>query len=135
MGVKKTGYIAMLVLGIALMIAGGFFTQERWGGVLIGIGAGIFGLAGAQLITQHVMAKNPTLSKQIKTEQSDERNVQISNYAKAKAFDFLQFLALPFFLVLVLADVGLWIVLLSIVVYMADWAIYLWYLNKRMRDI
>ncbi len=133
--VKKFRYIALLVFGIALVIAGGFLTQERWGGVLIGLGAGVFGMSGAQLITQRVMDRNPALNRQINIEQSDERNIQINNHAKAKAFDFLQFLALPFFLVLVLADVRIWVVLLAIVVYLADWAVYLWFLNKSARNL
>jgi hypothetical protein len=132
--VKKISYLALLVLGIGLVIAGGFFTQERWGGILIGLGAGIFGMAGGQLITQRVIERNPALTKQINIEQFDERNVQINNYAKAKAFDFLQFFALPFFLIMILADVDLWVVLLAIGFYVADWAVYLWLLNKRMQD-
>ncbi|NMB19764.1 MAG: hypothetical protein GX979_02770 [Firmicutes bacterium] len=135
MEMRRIGYIALLVLGIIVVIAGVFITEQRWGGVLIGVGAGVLGMSGAQLITQQVMIKNPGLSKQVATEQSDERNIQINNYAKGKAFDFLQVLALPFFLVLILADVQLWIVLLAIVLYVADWVVYLWYMNRRMKEI
>lgn len=135
MEVRRIGYIALLVLGLALVIAGAFVVQQRWSGILIGVGAGVLGMSVAQLITQHVMMKNPALEKQQKIGQSDERNIQINNYAKGKAFDLLQILALPFFLILVLADVPLWVVLLAIVLYLADWAIYLWYLNKRMKEM
>lgn len=135
MEMRRIGYIALFVLGIIVVIAGVFITEQRWGGVLIGVGAGVLGMSGAQLITQQVMIKNPGLSKQVATEQSDERNIQINNYAKGKAFDFLQVLALPFFLVLILADVQLWIVLLAIVLYVADWVVYLWYMNRRMKEI
>lgn len=132
---RKIRYISILLLGIVLAIFGGFFIQERWGGILVGLGAGLSGMSGAQLITERVMQRNPALQKKISIEQSDERNVQINNYAKAKAFEFATFLALPFFLILVLADVPLSIVLLSIAVYVADYAVYLWFLNKKMKDI
>ncbi|HBG00723.1 MAG TPA: hypothetical protein DDW87_04000 [Firmicutes bacterium] len=131
---KKIGYILLLLAGVVLVILGAFVIQERWGGVLIGLGAGLFGMSAAQLITQRVMERNPSLKRKIGIEKSDERNVQINNYAKAKAFDFCQFLALPFFLLLVLADVRLWVVLLAIAIYIADFAVYLWFLNKKMQD-
>ena len=132
---SKIRYVLILLLGIALVIVSRLFIQERWAGVLVGLGAGLFGMSGAQLITERVMQRNPALQKKISIEQSDERNVQINNYAKAKAFEFATFLALPFFLILVLADVPLSIVLLSIAVYVADYAVYLWSLNKKMKDI
>lgn len=133
--VRKIVYVVLLLVGIVLVIIGGFSIKERWAGILIGLGAGLVGMAGAQLITQRVIERNPALQKKVSTEQFDERNIQVNNCAKAKAFDFLQFLALPFFLILVLADVRLWVVLLAIGFYLADWAVYLWFLDKSMKDI
>lgn len=135
MDMKKIRYIVILLAGIALAVAGGFFVKDKWSGVLIGLGAGLFGMSVAQLISQWVIQRNPALKKKMSIEESDERNIQINNYAKAKAFDFLQFLALPFFLVLVAADVRLWVLLLAIAVYVADWTLYLLYLNKKMKDM
>lgn len=131
---NRIRYVLILLLGIALVIVSRLFIQERWAGVLVGLGAGLFGMSGAQLITQRVMQRNPGLQKKMSIEQSDERNVQINNYAKAKAFEFSTFIALPFFLTLVLADVALPIVLLSIAVYVVDYAVYLWFLNKKMKS-
>ena len=131
---SKIRYVLILLLGIALVIVSRLFIQERWAGVLVGLGAGLFGMSGAQLITQRVMQRNPGLQKKMSIEQSDERNVQINNYAKAKAFEFSTFIALPFFLILVFADVALPIVLLSIAVYVVDYAVYLWFLNKKMKS-
>lgn len=131
---SKIRYVLILLLGIALVIVSRLFIQERWAGVLVGLGAGLFGMSGAQLITQRVMQRNPGLQKKMSIEQSDERNVQINNYAKAKAFEFSTFIALPFFLILIFADVALPIVLLSIAVYVVDYAVYLWFLNKKMKS-
>lgn len=131
---SKIRYVLILLLGIALVIVSRLFIQERWAGVLVGLGAGLFGMSGAQLITQRVMQRNPGLQKKMSIEQSDERNVQINNYAKAKAFEFSTFIALPFFLILIFADVALPIVLLSIAVYVVDYAVYLWFLNKKMKN-
>ncbi len=135
MGTKRMRYLLLLLLGVILVVSGGFFIKEKWAGILIGLGAGLIGMYGAQLITLRVMQLNPTLKRLVAIEHSDERNNQINNYAKAKAFDFAQFLALPFFLVLILTDVSLWVVLLSIFVYMAEWALYLWFLNRRAREM
>jgi hypothetical protein len=133
--VRKIRYFAVLLLGVILGVAGLFFVQNRWGGVLVGLGAGLFGMAGAQLITEYVMQRNPGLQRRATIEQSDERNIQINNYAKAKAFEFGTFLALPYFLILVIADVQLWIILLSVALYVAHYAVYLWILSRRMRDV
>ncbi|NLL43358.1 MAG: hypothetical protein GX251_08455 [Firmicutes bacterium] len=131
---RKIVYLGLLLLAIGLVIVG-IFLEGRWTGVLIGLGAGLLGVSGAQLITERVMQGNPELKRKVRVEELDERNIQINQYAKAKAFDFFQFLALPFFLVLVVADVPLWIVLLAIAVYVADWAVYLWFLTRRMNEI
>jgi Flp pilus assembly protein TadB len=85
------------------------------------------------LITQRVIEANPSLKERVSIEEHDERNIQINHYAKAMAFDFVQFLALPFFLLLVLADVSLWVVFLAIALYIVHFAVYLWFLNKKMQ--
>lgn len=132
--IRKVAYVGLLLLAIALVIAG-IFLEGRWAGVMIGLGAGLLGVSGSQLITQRVMQGNPEVERKVSIEEMDERNIQINHYAKAKAFDFFQFLALPFFLLLVAAEVRLWIVLLAIALYVADWVVYLWSLTKRMNEI
>ena len=125
-------YILLLSAGVVFAIVG-VVIGERWSGALIGLGAGLFGMSGGQLITQRVIEANPSLKERVSIEEHDERNIQINHYAKAKAFDFVQFLALPFFLLLVLADVRLWVVFLAIALYIVHFAVYLWFLNKKMQ--
>ncbi|MDI9422360.1 MAG: hypothetical protein QM451_09050 [Bacillota bacterium] len=129
---NRVKYILLLSAGVVLVILGKVI-GDRWSGVLIGLGAGLFGMSGGQLITQRVIEGNPSLKERVSIEEHDERNIQINNYAKAKAFDCFQFLALPFFLLLVLADVRLWVVFLAIALYIVHFAVYLWFLNKKMQ--
>lgn len=127
--------VLLLVLGVMLVVVGGFVLKEKWSGVLIGLGAGLFGKAGSQVIVYRMMRRDPELRKKAEIEASDERNIQINHYAKAKAFDFSTFLALPFFLILILVSTPLWIVLLAVGVYAADFGVYIWFLNKKMNEI
>jgi hypothetical protein len=53
--------------------------------VLVGIGCGIFGQGMGNLISRKVLKGHPEMEKQMEIEKKDERNIAISNRAKAKA--------------------------------------------------
>lgn len=59
--------------------------------VCIGVGCGIFGHGMGNLIANKALQNNPSIQKQIEIEKNDERNVAISNRAKAKAYDIMTF--------------------------------------------
>ena len=59
--------------------------------VCIGFGCGIFGHGTANLIATKAVQNNSELQKQMEIEKKDERNIAISNCAKAKAYDIMTF--------------------------------------------
>ncbi len=59
--------------------------------VCIGIGCGIFGYGMGELIASKAVQNNPNIQKQMEIEKNDERNIAISNRAKAKAYDIMTF--------------------------------------------
>jgi hypothetical protein len=88
--------VGIVLLGVALYLIKSFPDPQgimlRLPFVLIGIGSGAFGLGMGNLISHKVMKNNPKLQKQFEIDQNDERNVIISNLAKAKAFDLMTFM-------------------------------------------
>ncbi|WP_245954606.1 DUF6442 family protein [Fontibacillus phaseoli] len=57
--------------------------------VCIGLGCGMFGHGLGNVMSRRVAKNNPELQKQMKIDKNDERNVAISNKAKAKAYDIM----------------------------------------------
>ncbi|ABX42786.1 hypothetical protein [Lachnoclostridium phytofermentans] len=55
--------------------------------ILIGIGSGILGTNIGIVVQQHIFKKNPNAHKKFKIEENDERNIQLNQYSKAKAYD------------------------------------------------
>lgn len=62
--------------------------------VCIGLGCGALGSGISGVVNRKIMRDNPQLQKQIAIEQNDERNIALSNRAKAKAFDAMAILIL-----------------------------------------
>lgn len=124
----------LLVVGIGLVIAGGFAIYNELArqvsGSLIGLGAGLVGASIAGLITGNIIAKNPEYAKKVAIEASDERNIHLNTLAKAKVFDYAQFVALPFMLFIILTKTDLIVLFAYQVIYLASWGVYIYQLNK-----
>ena len=98
---KKHGLqTALGILGLALLALGLYLvkTTNATEGILltlpyvfVGIGSGLFGQGMGGVIERRVLKKNPEILKQKEIEVNDERNQQISNRAKAKAYDVMVF--------------------------------------------
>lgn len=97
---KKNNYKDYLIaaLGLILLICGlviikkvsepqGIMRALPY--IFIGIGCGAFGQGMGQIISYRVVKNNPDILKQIEIEKKDERNIAITNYAKAKAYDMM----------------------------------------------
>ena len=99
---KKHGLqTALGILGLALLALGLYLvkTTNATEGILltlpyvfVGIGSGLFGQGMGGVIERRVLKKNPEILKQKEIEVNDERNQQISNRAKAKAYDIIIFI-------------------------------------------
>ena len=97
---KYTLQTVLGILGLAMLVFGLYLvkTTDATEGilmtlpyVLIGIGCGLFGQGIGGVIERSVLKKHPELIKQKEIEVNDERNQQISNRAKAKAYDMMVF--------------------------------------------
>ena len=98
---KKHGLqTALGILGLALLALGLYLvkTTNATEGILltlpyvfVGIGSGLLGQGMGGVIERRVLKKNPEILKQKEIEVNDERNQQISNRAKAKAYDVMVF--------------------------------------------
>ena len=97
---KYTLQTVLGILGLAMLVCGLYLvkTTDATVGilmtlpyVLIGIGCGLFGQGMGGVIERSVLKKHPELIKQKEIEVNDERNQQISNRAKAKAYDVMVF--------------------------------------------
>lgn len=80
------------VIGVICLISS-FKTPNEWmlslPYISIGVGCGIFGYGMGNFIAEKAGKHNPEFQKQMEILQKDERNLMISNCAKAKGFVYL----------------------------------------------
>lgn len=95
---KKTSSCVVAVLGLVLFGAGlclmktvanpqGVMRVLPY--VLVGLGCGAFGHGTGDLINRNTMKNNPEIARKLEIEKNDERNIEIANRSKAKAFDIM----------------------------------------------
>ena len=103
--------------------------------VCIGLGYGAFrsGLSG--LINRKVLRDNPRLQKQIAIDQNDERNIALSNRAKAKAFDAMLYLFGACLIAFSLMRVPLFATLALVAAYLLTIGLLIFYLNKYHKEM
>ena len=97
---KKWLSVTLMIVG-ALLLAGGLYlilipaSAEGFLSalpfIMIGVGCGLFGQGVGDMLQQRKIARSPALARQQANERSDERNIAIANYAKAKAYDLMVF--------------------------------------------
>ena len=124
---KYTLQTVLGILGLAMLVCGLYLvkTTNATEGilmtlpyVLIGIGCGLFGQGMGGVIERSVLKKHPELIKQKEIEVNDERNQQISNRAKAKAYDMMVFVFGAQMISFALMNVDLAVVLLVVFSYL-----------------
>ena len=103
--------------------------------VMIGVGCGVAGGIGGDLLSKRASKKNIDLMESIRIEQNDERNIQIKNKAKAKVLDMIMYLLGPIYIGLAFLSINLTPILVLIVLNIAG-IFYMTYLiskyNKEM---
>ncbi len=89
------GLVGLVLLAVGLYLAK---TTDAAEGIMralpyvgIGIGCGLFGQGMGGVIERSILKKSPEILKQKEIEVKDERNQEISNRAKAKAYDVMVF--------------------------------------------
>ena len=132
-------YTSLAVLGAILFVIGGFvFTGKDVNtvpGLFIGIGAGLFGLSVAQIIVIVIAEKNPEYKRKASIEEKDERNIAISNKAKAKGFNAMGYILPILMLVYILINADLLFILLLVFAYLLVYGVYIFYLNKYSKEM
>lgn len=140
---KSSSYF-LVFLGALLFVIGLFLiktTVEPQGimkalpYVFIGLGCGIFGQRMGNIISRKVMKNNPDIVKQLEINKKDERNIAISNLAKAKAYDSMIFIFGALMLSFALMGVDTMAILLLVAAYLFVIVYGLYYLCKYNKEM
>jgi len=134
--------IWLAVLGIALLAAGGLGMKLDWfgeirglPGVLIGVGAGVFGANLGVILQAKTVERDPAAARRIEIEQRDERNQAINNIAKSRAFDAMVYIYAAAMLVCVLINVDVAAILILVAAYLLVHGIMLYEMVKLTREM
>ena len=116
------GLVGLVLLAVGLYLAK---TTDAMEGIMralpyvcIGIGSGLFGQGMGGVIERSVLKKHPEIAKQKEIEVKDERNQEISNRAKAKAYDVMVFVFGALMVAFALMNVDLAVVLMLVFAYL-----------------
>lgn len=142
---KKHGLqTALGILGLVLLAVGLYLvkTIDTAEGILlklpyvfVGIGSGLFGQGLAGVIERSVYKRHPEQQKLKEIEVKDERNQEISNRAKAKAYDAMVFIFGALMLSFTLMNVELAVVLLLVFAYLFVVGIGIYYRIKLEKEL
>lgn len=125
---KKKGmdYI-ITILGILLLGIGLFLIKANTDpqGIMkalpylcVGLGCGTFGHGMGNIISRNSLRNSPTIQKQLEIDRKDERNIAITNSAKAKAYDMMIFIFGALMLSYALMNIDLVVILLLVFAYL-----------------
>lgn len=141
---KKDFHYLTAVIGLLLLASGMILLHSgaHSNGILlvlpyvcIGFGCGAFGHGFSDIINNKVMENNPHLQKQMEIDKNDERNIAISNKAKAKAFDLMLYVFGALMVSFALMGMEITAVLLLVAIYLFVVGFFLFYLNKYHKEM
>lgn len=114
--------VGVVLWGIAVLLLrqnpgnSGFWRALPY--VCLGVGAGLLGQGIGQMVQRKALQSDPELARQQEIEAGDERNIQLAQRAKAKAFDLMVFVFSALLLVFALMGVDLTAILLLVAAYL-----------------
>lgn len=131
------------IAGIALLVAGIVFsvltlntyTPSPLPFVCIGIGSGILGAIIGKTLQHRKLKNNADYEAYVEIEQHDERNIAVSNRARAKAFTLSIYFYAALMLALLLLQVNYVAILLLVGVYLATILSYVFFFNKYNKEM
>ncbi|MNW37804.1 hypothetical protein D3C74_148570 [compost metagenome] len=141
---KSGKYIVFSVIGIMIFAAGLVLIKSMpdTQGIMrvlpylcIGIGAGIFGQNLGEVLKNIAVKNNPEVAKQMVVEANDERNLTISNKAKAKAYDLMLMVFSALMLTFALMQVNMYLILAFVAAYLFIVFSQIYYLNKYQKEM
>lgn len=98
---KKCTMFLLIGCGLALLLAGLCLIKLTQAAsqvqmvvpyCMVGIGCGAFGHGMGEWIGRQAMKNSPDIQREIAIAQKDERNIEISNRAKSKAYDAMVYI-------------------------------------------
>ena len=132
---KSTFYITALSISIIMIIGSLFVELNSLSGLLLGTGAGVFGANIAKLYSINLEKKNPDIRKENEIELKDERNILIRQRAKAKSADIIQWLIMLIAYLEIFVNAPLWIILLTVGIFVLYNIIQIYYINKFNKEM
>ena len=132
---KSTFYVMAITISVIMIILSQFVELNSHSGILLGTGAGIIGASIAKLYFISLEKKNPDMIKENEIELQDERNILILQRAKAKSADIIQWLIMLIAYLEIFVNAPLWIILLTISVFVLYNIIQAYYINKFNKEM
>lgn len=92
----------------------------------------VYGLG--DIVSRRVAKTQPETARRVAIEQADERNIALSNKAKAKAYDRMLYIFSALVVVLAVTGAGVWAVLLCVAAYILVVCINIYYLARYQKE-
>ena len=132
---KSTFYVMAITISVIMIILSQFVELNSHSGILLGTGAGVIGASIAKLYSINLEKKNPDMIKENEIELQDERNVLIRQRAKAKSADITQWLIMIIAYLEIFVNAPLWIILLTVGIFVVYNIIQIYYVNKFNKEM
>ncbi len=114
-------FVIAMIAGLAMIALSTLYkseSQKLISALLIGVGAGLFGMSTANLIMKRYQKKNPSLVRQSEIEYKDERNTIIRDKARAVAGNIIRWFFIAVAFVCMIIDAPLWTTLSAVGVFL-----------------
>ncbi len=133
---KKILYLALLLLGFCFLLAAWFLpTSDSMGGMLTGMGSGLFALGISRLLLLRQQAKHPEQYRQNEIAANDERNVAIRRRAQAISGEVLQWGIMAAAWFSIGLGASLWVTLLATGLFLAKSLLELYLIIRYEREM
>ena len=135
---NKKRNIILFLIGILFMLSTVFLKEylpRTVYGILIGLGAGLFGVTASNLYMIHYNRCHPQASRQADIDFYDERSTMIRNRAKAMSADIIQWFIIGIAAISIIIDAPLWVTLVIVGVFLLKNMIELWLMNKYSKEM
>ena len=132
---KSMFYVMAITISVIMIILSQFVELNSHSGILLGTGAGVIGASIAKLYIINLEKKNPDMIKENEIELQDERNVLIRQRAKAKSADIIQWLIMIIAYLEIFVNAPLWIILLTVGIFVLYNIIQIYYINKFNKEM
>ncbi len=132
---KSRFYTMAIIMSVIMIILSQFVELNSHSGILLGTGAGVIGASISKLYFINLEKKNPEIIKENEIELQDERNVLIRQRAKAKSADITQWLIMLVAYLEIFVNAPLWIILVTVGIFVLYNIIQIYYINKFNKEM